>query len=122
MAQKIFSSLFHFLKDNSGNFLSCVMPAIYIHLAGIVIAFYNFVRHSAGFLLHFVKPSTHKSLYRRDCSLWIGYRLPFSRVTHFSFSIIKKCNHRWCSSSSFIIGNYHRFITLHDGNTRICST
>ena len=119
LTQVVFSCFFHLLQNHSRDFLRCKQTIINGYTHSIVIAFGNLIAPVADFFSYFIKPPTHETLNATDGVLRIGNGLTFSRITHFTLTILQKCYNRRGCSASFVVGNYNRLVTFHNGNTTV---
>jgi len=114
--------LFHFLKNDSRNFLRRVGMTVNIYFRYVVFSSHYFERYSRYFIGYFIITAPHKTLNGIYCSGRINDGLTFCRISNFSFTIFQKSYYRWSSSFSFIIWYNNRLISLHHCNTRVGST
>ena len=122
LAEIIFSSLFHFLKNHRRDFRRRVDTVINLDARRIVFARDNFVRNEFHFFVHFVHETSHEPLDRVHGILGIRDCLAFCRLSNQTLSIFCKADDGRRCPHSFSIRNYHRIISFHYRNDGIGGT
>ena len=88
------------LKNHSGNFLWSKALAVNVYFIS----------------------STHFSLDRWDCSVWVCDSLTLSDLTYHSFTVLSESYDRWSSSCTLSISDNDWFAAFDNSYTRVCST
>jgi len=113
---KVFSRLFQFLEDKSGNLRRGILFPLDIDSRVILGSFCNIVGDHFNLFLNFGKPSPHKSLNGVYRIFRISDRLAFGYLSHQLFSVFGKSYNRGCGPATFRIGYILNFTFFHDGN------
>ena len=119
LPQVILGRLFHLLKNDRRNLLRRVLPSVDIHTRRIVVAAYYLIRSTLDLRLYLIVGLAHETFDRENRTFRISNCLTFSRISHFTFSIVGECDDRRSRTMPFGIRNYDGFVTFHHCDTRV---
>ena len=78
-----------------------------------------FVWHTPRLFANFIKPAAHKPLDGIHGILGIRHRLPLCDLADQPLARLSNCHYGRGRPCPFLVGDYHRFATLHHGDDRV---
>ena len=118
-AEERFRIGFEFLKDHRGDFRRGVGFSAGNDCDVAVFSFGQFIRHTAGFIAHFIVLASHEAFDGEDRIFGVGHSLTFCGLTDKTFPGFCECDDRRSRVGAFRIRDDFKFTLIHYSHTAV---